>query len=518
MRPEASVSRRQELAVAGSAFVLSVAVAALIVRPFHVGTAGYDAAASVLYFERITAGRTLEAFLGATPKALLTGVYGIAFSIVPDWRVVSWLAILAYAAGIAASATLAYRLAGPVAAGFVAVGLVGSAELLQDVDLAYAVSWALLAWAVAGLLVTATKPRYAWAGLLLAVGGLARAETLIIVVLAGLLIVAGWLLARRGGLPTSALRDRAPILLGLLAIPIQAGHDWLLTGDPLYAQHVPVIGSAGLPLVGVPGAIRFVIGHYAAEPLLVVLAVVGLAALAIRRRMDLVVGLIALGPGVAAFIVFLGLERIYISNRYIAPADLALTFAAGAGVAAIRLPLLQRFVRTLRRSGGRALVAAAIGCLVAIVTVRPFGPLDHATRQAIAINGLVHRDLGLVTPAIRSAIAGGGQAADWPANGSPTGPTGTRAILLVPVLTVPQIAADLRLSLSSITGTTAASIRTDGTYPRAGQVVFHDIDRDLPRQAFRIFETDRPTTTGAVTVDPLVVDSKHRFWLVRIGP
>jgi hypothetical protein len=506
------------LAVAGSAFVLALAVAALIVRPFHVGTAGYDAAASVLYFERISAGRTLEAFVGATPKALLTAVYGLAFSIVPDWRIVSSLAILAYASGISATATLAYRIAGPVAAGFVAVGLIGSAELLQDVDLAYAVSWALLCWAVAGLLVTATKPRYAWAGVALAVGGLARAETLIIVVLAGVLIVAGTLIARRRGLPTSALRDRAPILLGLLAIPIQAGHDWLLTGDPLYAQRVPVLGSAGLPLVGVPGAIRFLAGHYATEPALVLLAAVGLAVLVARRRWDVVAGLIALGPGVAAFILLLAVERIYVSNRYIAPADLGLTFAAGIGLADISVPLLKRATRMARRSTGRALAAALVGGLVAFVTVRPFGPIDLPTRRAIVTNGLVHRDIALVIAPIDVALERVDDARGWPAEGSPTGPTGSRAVLLVPVLTMPQMAVDLRLPLSSITGTRATSIRTDGTYPRAGQVVFHDIDRDLPRQAFRIFETDRPTTTGAVTIDPLVVDSKHRFWLVRVGP
>src|SRR5258706_1672905 len=325
MRPEASVRRRAELAVAGSAFVLSLAVAALIVRPFHVGTAGYDAAASVLYFERISAGRTLEAFVGATPKALLTAVYGLAFSVVADWRIVSWLAILAYACGISATATLAYRVAGPVAAGFVAVGLIGSAELLQDVDLAYAVSWALLCWAIAGLLVTSVRPHFAWAGVALAVGALARAETLIVVVLAGGLIVLGALVARRRGLPTLPFRTRVPILLGLLALPIQAAHDWLLTADPLYAEKVPVLGSAGTPLVGVSGALRFIAAHYATEPALVLLALVGLAVLLVRRRWDLVAGLVALGPGVAAFILLLAVERIYISDRYIAPADLAIT-------------------------------------------------------------------------------------------------------------------------------------------------------------------------------------------------
>jgi len=177
-----------QIVVAGSTFLIVGAVGAFIVRPFNVGMVGYDAAASVLYFERISEWRQLEAFVGATPKALLTGIYGIAFSIVPDWRVVSWLALMAYAAGISAAATLAYKLAGFAAAAFVAVCLVGSSALLKDVALASAVSWALLCWAACGLLLSTSRPHYTLAGLALAVGGLARFETLIIVGLAGALI------------------------------------------------------------------------------------------------------------------------------------------------------------------------------------------------------------------------------------------------------------------------------------------------------------------------------------------
>ena len=79
------------------------------------------------------------------------------------------------------------------------------------------------------------------------------------------------------------------------------------------------------------------------------------------------------------------------------------------------------------------------------------------------------------------------------------------------------MAVDLRLPLSSMTGTVATSIATDGTYPRIGQLVFHDVDRDNPPAAFRIFEVDRPTATGAILVDPILVDPYHRFWLDRIG-
>jgi hypothetical protein len=95
---------------------------------------------------------------------------------------------------------------------------------------------------------------------------------------------------------------------------------------------------------------------------------------------------------------------------------------------------------------------------------------------------------------------------------------GARSVVLAPVLTVPQLAVELGLPLSSISGTVGASITTDGTYPRPGQVVFHQVDRDTPAAPFALFEVDRPTAVGRITLDPLLVDPARRFWLVRIGP
>jgi hypothetical protein len=503
--------------VALAAFGLAGFTAAWIVRPIHVGSLGYDAAASVLYFQRLLDGRTLEAFTGATPKALLTGVYGLAYGLVPDWRVISWLAIAAYGAGIAASAVLAYRLSGVGAAAFAAVALVGSVQLLSDVDLAYAVSWALLCWAVAGLLVTASRPRFAWAGVALALGGLARYETLILVGLAGLVVLAGAALARIRARPMAPWRARALILLGLLAIPVQVSHDWLLTGDPLYAEKVPVIGSAGLPLVGVSGALRAIGNHYAAEPVLIALALIGVGIL-LQARWEIAGGILALSLGIVAFIIFLALRGIYVSDRYIAPADLALSFAAAVGLGALRVPFLEAWLRDRLSRRGLVAVAVILGSAAALATVRPFGPLDRATRSAIAVNAGVHRDIARVVPELQHLLGDVAGVRDWPTNGSPTAPMGGQATLLAPILTVPQLAVELDLPLTSISGTLAASIATDGTYPRPGQVVFHQVDRDSPSAAFRLFEVDVPTAAGRISVDPILVDPAHRFWLVRIMP
>jgi hypothetical protein len=513
-----SAIKHPEFLVALTAFGLSAAAAAWIIRPIHAGTLGYDAAASVLYFQRMLSGHQLEAFVGATPKALLTGVYGLAYGLVPDWRIISWVAIMAYASGIAASSVLAYRLAGVVAAAFVAVGMIGSAELLKDVDLAYAVSWALLCWAVAGLLVSGSRPRYALAGIVLAVGGLARLETVIIVILAGLLLLGGASLARIRGGSTAAFRVRAPILLGLLAIPLQAVHDWVLTGDLLYAAKVPILGSAGMPLVGVLGVLRSISSHYAGEPLLIVLAVTGIIVLATRAEWDIVVGLVALAAGVMAFLVFLAFRQVYVSGRYIAPADIALIFSAGIGLASLRVPALEVVVRDKPRGRRQVVIVAIVGFVVALAIVRPFGPIDSATRSAISVNAVVHRDMDQVLPDLRRAVADVPGIRDWPDDGSATRAMGARAAILAPVLTVPQLAVDLQIPLSSISGTVGSSIRSDGTYPRFGQVVFHQVDRDQPPGAFDLFEVDRTTTIGSITVDPLRIDPDQRYWVVRIGP
>ena len=150
--------------------------------------------------------------------------------------------------------------------------------------------------------------------------------------------------------------------------------------------------------------------------------------------------------------------------------------------------------------------------------MRPFGPLDRSTRSSITVNATVHRDIALVVPDLRRVLAGVPGIRAWPTDGSPTKAIGSRAVLLAPVLTVPQLAVELQLPLSSIAGTAGASITTDGTYPRPGQVVFHQVDRDTPAAPFRLFEVARPTTVGRITLDPLLVDPAHRFWLLRIEP
>ena len=150
-------------------FVLVCLVAFAVIQPFAVGQVGFDSAASVLYFDRLVQGRHLESFITTTPKPLLTFVYGLAYSLTHDWRPISWLVIAMFGLSAVLAAELVRRIAGPAAAAFAAVAVLGSVALFADVAISYAVVWAFVACLIAGLLVETDRPRYGLAGLALGV-------------------------------------------------------------------------------------------------------------------------------------------------------------------------------------------------------------------------------------------------------------------------------------------------------------------------------------------------------------
>jgi hypothetical protein len=182
-------------------FLAAVGVAAYVVLPIRTGQVGFDSAASVLYFDRIVAGHHLEGFVTATPKPLLTLLYGTVHALVPDWRAISWLVIVAFGLAVVLAARLALRLGGVPAAAFAAAAFMGSAALVADVALAYALVWAVLGWLIAGLALTSTPPRFGLAGLGLVLAGTARFESLLVAVVAVVALVAWWFLARAGRSP-----------------------------------------------------------------------------------------------------------------------------------------------------------------------------------------------------------------------------------------------------------------------------------------------------------------------------
>src|SRR5450756_3227768 len=78
------------------------------------------------------------------------------------------------------------------------------------------------------------------------------------------------------------------------------------------------------PLIGLGGAVSFIYHRYLGMAALVALGVLGAAVLARRRAWVPLAGALALGPGILVFVLYLGWRRIWISDRYLAPADLTL--------------------------------------------------------------------------------------------------------------------------------------------------------------------------------------------------
>jgi hypothetical protein len=485
-------------------FVAAFGVAAYVVLPIRTGQVGFDSAASVLYFDRIAAGRHLEAFVAATPMPLLTALYGAVHAVIPDWRAISWLAIAAFALAVVFAARLALRLGGISAAAFAAAVFIGSSTLLADVALAYALVWALLGWLIAGLALTATpRPRFGLAGLGLLVAGTARFESILLTLVAVIGVMAWWLLARSGR--ARAMPRGAWLLsLGLLELPIQWAHDWLLTGDPTFSLSVPVRGTAIEALIGPVERTIWLVQRYADIGGLLFLGLVGIVALVAARRWAIVAGLAVLGPGIAAFLVFLELRHVYVSSRYAGPIDLAVLFSAAIGFAAVVAPGIRSFLGALPRAEWtrHGSVNIAVGLIAGALFASPFAALSHVVVDTSRSNLTLHANAIAAEPIIASAD---------------NFPEGSGPVLLVPALLRPQMAIDLELPLSAVAGLSVGALDASGAGLRPGQIVYHDRRGDVPDPAFAILETAAPAALGSISIVPIASDPRRGWWVIRVA-
>ena len=470
-RPEPSPAPRRpswDALLAVTVFVLATAVAIWASRPWIVGAVGSDAASTVLYFDRLAAGVRLERFLGTTPKPFLTLVYGSLHAAFGDWRAISWLVVVVYGLAVAAAAVLARRLSGSRAGGvFVAFGLIASTGLLLDVSLAYTVSWSLLLWSVAGLAATADRPRYELAGLALMVAALIRPETLFISALAGVLLVAGTIAARTGrGRP--AQRAAWLVMLSLLAVPLSAVHDGLLTGDVLYSLQVPVLGTGIRDPQSAGTAARIVVNHVTALLPMVLLAGIGVVLLVQRRAWPILVGLAALGPGIAAVVLYLGARGVFVLDRYALPIDLTIIFLAGLGFSALAVPALSHLGadRTWARSATHLAVAAGL----ALALSPAVAPLDRTVITQIRADQDAITDFQAAAPSIAGNLDAIPGVRDRPDRSAPANPAVAEPVaLLVPARLLPQAAVDLALPLTQVDrigpGPAGAGRRLPGVRP-----------------------------------------------------
>lgn len=486
-------------------------MAAEFVRPLRGASLAWDAAASVLHFERIVAGRHLEAFVPTTPKPLITVVFGLLWALTHDWRAIAWATLAADAVGVVLAAELVRRSLGWVAASFAGIALVGCLALLYDVGYGLATPWAFAFVGAAGLALARPRPAHALAGVFLALGVLARLEVLAALGVAAAVLAARALVRRvPGGRPRPS---EWAILVGLVSLPIMGLHDWLLTGDPLFWTTVATRYSetTRLPIATPAETVADLAARYGGPLLLLsAVAVVGVIALVRRRRWLLLAGVLAFGPGVASLLLVLAARDIYVPARYTAPIDLAVIVAAAAGVGWVADVV--RGASDRRSSFGPArgpAVAAALVALagvVAIVSAWPTGFLDNAVRTAIARNKAVEANANRVRPAIAGLVSSRVGAFD-------AATVEREPLVIVPNNLVPRFTVEFDVPFTTFATLVPRDVDPAVPFPGIGQAVLHDRHAN-PR--IRSLEVSAPTPFGPALAVPVAVSIGRGYWLVEI--
>jgi hypothetical protein len=515
-----------EVRVGVVAGVLTIAWAIAVLGPFGAATIDPDASSSVLYFQRLTTGVRLEAFVPTTPKPLLTLVDGVTWALVHDWRWLVWETIAAFGLAVGAAAAFTGRLGwrivdsggafgshagGPAIAAIVAAAafatgaLLTSSDLMLEVSRANSLIWAIAFWSLAGLFIVADEPRPILAGTMLFLAGLVRFETLAldaVALLAFLVASPAASAGRRGrgrGAPIRPPGALAGVVIAFLALPVAMLHDLLLSGDPLYWLSVPsrytAIFNPGLSSIGPVDYAGTYLDQIAPLWPLLLLAAVGLVAMARARELLALAGLLALGLGVTALLFTLAFRGIYISNRYYEPITVALIGAAAVGVGWLAGSLLGRVPAV----GMPA--SLAVGAILGVLLLWPALPWDKRASTELSDVRTASERLAAAMPNLDVVIH----------DLQPPPPA-----LVVPSRDVARVAVELPASLRRIDNS-YATLPDDGVagFPE-GAVVFHDNAADRPVALYKPLEIDSTGTVDGVSLTRLPLDVQGT-WLLRVG-
>ena len=497
----------------------------------------YDTSAIVLQFDRIVSGRIIEQPIPTTPKPLLSVIYGPIWEVTHDWRPIEWTAVIALACSAALATILAARFAGLGAGLLAGVAFATSTMLMWEALRALGTPWAVLGWMVAGLALTAVRPRYLVAGVALMLASLARTETLI-----PLVVAFGALAVLRFG-PSNLRRPVPPaswlVLVGLFALPLMMVHDWLLIRDPLYWAHVSGAYAAAHPATaGLHGMIRVT------KVLLVVLGpMIGLVALAVlgsvllwrQRRWVLLLGVVSLAVGDVALLLWFGYLGYTVPERYVAPVVVAVYLAAAIGYGGLRVgplrgdawprstapgaagedppdlatagdrsfPLLSVGVSRWWRTG----IVAVAAVVAAIGLAGPVAPRDRSLQAEARRSRELHDGANLALSSLRAAVA---QARTDPTVG------GLSELVVVPGQLRPRMALELGLPLTAV-----AAISDYGKVdlatgpPVPGQIMLYEQAADPTKLAGELAVAS-PTIVSGLVVDPVFADPTNGTWVVRI--
>jgi hypothetical protein len=478
----------------------------LLVRLPGPATLDPDEHAAVLYFDRLVAGERLEEPLLSSPKPLLTVVHGLAWRAGHDWRLLEALGVAAFALAVVCLARAAARLGGPPAGAATLLAIAGSGPLVLQAARGNSMVFALAGWSVAlDALTRGTRPPGlgrdresaapgragpagpAWglaAGALL-VAGLARAESWLLLPLAAAYGLLAW---RRG-------ERRALLLVLPLAAPLLwLAHDWLLTGDPLYAVRVPGRYTdlvSGRQVVPPADWLALVARRYLADPLLLALAAAGAIWLVRRRAWLWLVALGATGIGVLALLGLQAWQGTYISFRYFDPADLAVRLTAAFGAAALATWAAGRLAR-----GHGAVAGAALLVGVACWPLAPADPLVASTLDRDSrLSANAATAIGVLAPV----------AAEQGTIVTASGPQRVR------------VAVELGLPLERVRDLFLAGRAAPLDQALAGSAaVFHDADGDRPTERFAPLSVTVPRRVGTIELIPLRTDPGRGLYVHRV--
>lgn len=509
-----------EWGIAAFVGLCAALVAFVSMQAWQAGTNDPDSMSSVLYFQRIAAGRDLEVTVLTTSKPLLTVLYGLTWNVIHDWRAIVWETILIHGVGVALAMRLATRAGGLPAGLFIASALIASTTQLAEVSQANSLPWALAGWLAAGLAVTSFPRHFGMAGAALMFAGLARIETWLILGVGTviLLVVAlPMVRARQRGWPSA--RSLFPLMIGWLAVPIQLGHDYLLTGDPLYWLSVPRAYTVLVtPHLEAISPLRFgqeLVDRYGAMPVLVLLAALGAAHLVRTRGWALLIGLTAIVIGSWLLLGSLAVRGIYITERYYEQPQLALLLAAGLGTGAL-VSWAGRLSTRVRSTAGRILGAGA-AMLVAVALSNP-GPFDADLQSRFSRLHAASTNLETVMPTLRRIMSGfqGPAPPAVPAAGGFTVVDSRAAAMYVPRPLQRRIAIELEIELTRLADpTVAARIGPAVDLLVPGQYVYHDSNVDIPEAWFIPFEITDEASLGDLRLVPLW-HGPDGAWLVRV--
>jgi hypothetical protein len=509
--------------------VLTVALG-LLVRLPGPAVLDPDEHASVLYFDRLVAGERLEEPLLSAPKPLLTVVHGLAWRAGHDWRLLEAVTVAVFALAVVCLARAAGRLGGLPAAAATVLAVAGSGPLVLQAARGNSIVFALAGWSVAldALTRDASPPGLgparsgvAWgtAAAALAVAGLARAETWPLLPLAAAWGLVAWWRGRRPPPPGPAGRPgpdptRAGLGLGrgqgrplLLVLPLAVpllwlAHDWLLTGDPLFAFRVPgrytdlVAGRQVIP----PGDwLALVARRYRPDLLLLALAVVGIVWLVRRRAWVWLAGLGVTGIGVLALLGLEAWRGTYVSWRYFDPADLAVRQAAALGAAALATALTGHLAGRWRTSRLAAAGAGVAAVLLVAVASWPLAPVDPEVDATLDRGARLSANTATAIGVLRPLAARSGTVL------TVSGPQRVR------------VAVELDLPLGRVRDLFLATLSAPLDQALAGSdAVFHDADGDRPARRFARLSTATPARVGEVRLVPLRTDPGRGLYVQRV--